>query len=163
MERPQKIQKTGKGSQTWERQCPSGKTRQGTVSARPRRAGGNPAGGNPAGGHSCEEGDIHMWKGSLGVGRSARGSGRLFQFAGVCKAIPERGSRGLGVMMLSPRPEEYEVGKGHADGPTRAGVPGTRQCHYWNGQTGLQDAASLPVLRQAESACGLGYPYRQPS
>lgn len=158
VESPHKTQKTGKGSQTWERPCPSGKTRQGAVSARPRRAGGNPAGG-----HSCEEGDIHVRKGSSEVGRSARGSGKLFQFAGMCKAIPEWGSRGLGVMMLSPRPEEYEAGKGHADGPTRAGVPGTRQCHYWDGQTGLQDAASLPVLRQAEGVCGLGYPYRKPS
>ena len=56
--------------------------------------------------------------------------------------------RGLGVMMLSLHFEEYEDKKGHADGRMGADVSGNGlllEC-----QTGLQDAASLPVLRQPE-------------
>lgn len=77
-------------------------------------------------------------RGHLGLAGALRAGEKFFQFAGMCKAILEWGAWGLRVMMLSPCLEEYEGVKGHADGPTGADVPGTRQYHYWNDQTGCR-------------------------
>lgn len=95
--------------------------------------------------HSLAEGVIGGLAGELGAGE------KFFQFAGMCRAIPEWGTWGLGVMRLSPCLEEYEGEKGHADGPTGADVLGTRQYHYWNDQTGcrMQPASLRSGKRRA--------------
>lgn len=93
---------------------------------------------------SC--GEHSRAEGAIGVGRTAGTWERSFQFAGVCKTTPETGTWGHGVSGSCRWASAWRSSKAGRDmlWSHRSSVPGTKRCHSRNGQTGLQDTASLP-------------------